>query len=190
MSRFAQASSPYAHLRQELEGLVPEGELERAHLAAILELLELPDDVSRRDHYVPGHLTASAFVVSPDDSALLLIHHSKLGRWLQPGGHVDPEDVSLIDAARREVLEETGVGDLKLLEAPFDVDVHEIPARGAAPRHLHFDVRYAFRAVLWEVRGASDALQARWFPWEALARAGTDESVLRGARKLRRRVAR
>lgn len=190
MSPFSDASSPYEDLRRELEAFEPENEVERAHRDAIFELLQMPGDVSSREHYEPGHLTASAFVVSPDDAALLLIHHAKLERWLQPGGHVEPGDSSLLHAARREVLEETGVSELRLLQGPFDVDVHEIPARGRAPAHRHFDVRYAFRASSWSVRGASDALEARWFPWEALDGARSDESVLRGARKLRRWVTR
>ena len=66
-------------------------------------------DPTDRDRFVPGHFTASGFVVSPDGSSLLLIHHRRLDRWLQPGGHIDPEDASPIAAAAREVTEETGV---------------------------------------------------------------------------------
>ena len=36
-----------------------------------------------------GHVTGSAIIARPDASAFLLVHHRKLGRWLQPGGHTE-----------------------------------------------------------------------------------------------------
>jgi 8-oxo-dGTP pyrophosphatase MutT (NUDIX family) len=70
---------------------------------------------------VPGHFTASAFVLHPSGEALLLILHRKLGMWLQPGGHLESSDVDHLGAARREVAEETGVSRLALRDELFDV---------------------------------------------------------------------
>ncbi|HAN31188.1 MAG TPA: hypothetical protein DCQ06_06275 [Myxococcales bacterium] len=75
--------------------------LERSHLQAMRRLANMPGDPTRRDYWDPGHFTASAFVVSPDRSSLLLIKHKKLGRWLQPGGHIEAEDTTVESAARR-----------------------------------------------------------------------------------------
>src|SRR5687768_10285144 len=85
---------------------------ERRHLAAMQALLAEPGDVFSRRHYLPGHFTASAFVTTRARDALLLVLHKKLGIWVQPGGHVEPEDGSLQAAAAREALEET------LVQAP------------------------------------------------------------------------
>lgn len=183
-----ESTSWRAALRGELEGLHPFDPREQEHRAAILELLALPGEVASRDHYEPGHLTASAFVLSPNGNALLLIHHAKLDRWLQPGGHVDLADESLLHAALREVREETGLDRVDVLRWPFDVDVHEIPARGAAPAHRHYDVRALLRSSTWDVQGASDALAARWFPWSELTEQLTDDSVLRAVRKIQARA--
>ncbi|MBC7774142.1 MAG: NUDIX hydrolase [Phycisphaerae bacterium] len=108
--------------------------------------------VERQEHFwqrstLEGHLTGSAWVLSADGSSVLLLHHTKLDRWLQPGGHADEQDDSLVETARREAMEECGLAELTLLSPSiFDIDVHEIPARGHEPTHLHYDLRFLFVA--------------------------------------------
>jgi 8-oxo-dGTP pyrophosphatase MutT (NUDIX family) len=143
-------------------------------------------DSSNRDRFDPGHFTASGFVVSPDGSALLLIHHRRLDRWLQPGGHIDPEDVSPIAAAAREVLEETGVAAEPILEDLVDLDIHPIPPRAPEPAHEHFDLRFAFRALDAEVIADEEVNDAVWVPWSQIESYAVDDSVIRGAEGLRR----
>lgn len=108
-----------------------------------------------------GHLTASALVINQAEQ-ILLIYHNGLKRWLQPGGHLDHNEEPEI-GARRELLEETGVGgrgEIKLLHGPhtsakilpfellpFDVDTHEIPANPAKGEgeHRHHDFQYIYQ---------------------------------------------
>jgi 8-oxo-dGTP pyrophosphatase MutT (NUDIX family) len=161
---------------------------ESAHLARMKELCESVSKPCSRSSYAPGHFTASAFVLSPDRSELLLIHHKKLGLWLQPGGHVEPGDESVLDAARREVLEEVGIAELELeQDGPFDVDVHAIPARKEALGHEHFDVRFLFRARSRAFAVSTEVIAAKWVALGEIERSGTDDSVLRAVRKLRER---
>lgn len=95
---------------------------------------------------LPGHITASGIVV--EDEKILMIYHPFLGKWLQPGGHVDPGETPLI-AARREIVEETGI-PTKIHPChqqhimPIDINIHEIPAnpKKQEPSHLHYDFRY------------------------------------------------
>lgn len=167
--------------RQEYPGRAPVA-------AQMLELLRSPGDVLSRSHFEPGHFTASAFVLSPDGSRLLLISHPKLGRWLQPGGHIEPEDKDCEAAARREVREETGVGELAVLGSGiFDVDVHEIPARPKESAHRHFDVRYAFIAST-EQLAVSDEVDevkaARWVELNRVVELNPEESLVRCVRRL------
>lgn len=149
---------------------------------------EAAGDPFRRDHFVPGHFTASAFILSPAGDALLLIHHRKLGRWLQPGGHVEPDDGDLLSAARRECAEEVGLHGLPLdplFQGPFDLDVHEIPASGDSPAHEHFDVRFLFRAPNLQMAAGEEVAGARWVPLdEVSADPAADASVLRAVGKL------
>jgi len=163
---------------------------ERGHLGRMLALLDAPGDPFTRAHFEPGHFTASAFVVAPDGSALLLIQHPKLGRWLQPGGHVEADDADLLAAARREIEEEVGLRDLPLAaNGVLDVDVHRIPALAGEPPHEHFDVRFAFHAPDRRLRVGQDteAKVARWFSFSEIEGGGSDDSVLRAARKLVKR---
>lgn len=174
-------------LRSLLDAFSPADAVEAAHKGAMLDLLRVADPFAR-DHFVPGHFTASAFVLSPDGQHLLLIFHEKFRRWLQPGGHVEPDDPDIIAAAIREVAEETGVTDLSVVGGIFDVDVHDIPARKGEPAHQHFDVRVLLRAHNSSIAAATDALDARWIPLPEIHLVETDESVMRAVRKLANRA--
>lgn len=130
-----------------------------------------------------GHLTASAAVVDPVRRHLLLIHHRKLGRWLQPGGHADGE-LDLAAVALREVVEETGLRRCRLVGPhPIDLDVHEIPAHGGVPAHLHYDVRFMIEADPSEplAHAGNEVHAARWFRKEELMEGAvaTDDAVVR-----------
>jgi 8-oxo-dGTP pyrophosphatase MutT (NUDIX family) len=92
-----------------------------------------------------GHFTGSAWLVDRSGTRVLLTHHRKLGRWLQPGGHADG-DRDLARVALREAEEETGLTGLRISSAIFDLDRHRIPARPDVPAHWHYDVRYVVRA--------------------------------------------
>ncbi len=139
---------------------------------------------------MPGHVTGSAWVTTPDGSRVLLVHHRKLGKWLQPGGHADGERF-IGQVALREAQEETGLAELALHDAhmPLDVDVHVIPARVTAggvvePAHEHHDVRFLVISPTAAPPTVSDESHAvRWFPIEELAALTDEESVLRLARK-------
>nr|WP_063572907.1 NUDIX hydrolase [Luteibacter rhizovicinus] len=88
-----------------------------------------------------GHFTGSAWLVSADGERVLLMHHRKLQRWLQLGGHADG-DADLSGVALREAREESGLAGLEVLPEIFDMDLHVIPARRDEPEHWHYDVRY------------------------------------------------
>jgi len=162
------------------------------HRRAVSLLCECGVRAFDRDNYAPGHFTASAFVVDVTRTRLLLIRHRKLGLWLQPGGHVEADDSDLVDAALRELEEETGLEGAELLEPWFDLDVHPIPAWGATPGHAHHDVRVLLSAANTRTRLGKDVDDVAWFDLEELAsvhgplREGlaTDESVRRVARGL------
>lgn len=138
----------------------------------------------------PGHVTGSAWILAPDADAVLLTHHRKLDLWIQLGGHADGDpDVHAV--ARREGLEESGLPSLQALDettadglpVPFDLDIHVIPERPGEPAHLHFDVRYAFRAPITEFAVSAESHDLAWVPVARLGEYTRDASVLRMAEK-------
>ena len=147
----------------------------------------------------PGHVTASAWVTTPQCDRFLLVHHRKLGRWLQPGGHMDGR-ADVAAAALREVQEETGLSNIRPANVrladggdeltPFDLDVHVIPARHdevgdeIEDAHEHHDVRLLVIAEGDLTPQVSDESHAvRWFTPAELLAAIDEESVLRLYRK-------
>jgi 8-oxo-dGTP pyrophosphatase MutT (NUDIX family) len=177
------------HARELLLAHRPFDALERQHLVKALELVNGNEPVERRDHFAPGHLTASGFVLSPDRNRVLLIEHTKLGRWLQPGGHIEESDRSFEAAARREVLEECGLPELDTdsdLAGLFDVDVHLIPAHGAEPEHVHYDLRYVFIAPHETVVAGEGVRSARFWPLDGIATRFDLPSLFRPLLKIRR----
>jgi 8-oxo-dGTP pyrophosphatase MutT (NUDIX family) len=173
-------------LRHKLSAYQPVGPRDERFVERMLALLDVGAPAFRQDSYLPGHFTASAFILAPVEPSLLLILHAKLGLWLQPGGHVEPTDADLVAAARREAEEEAGLVGLELVHPGIlDVDIHSIPARAPAPAHQHFDVRFLFRARSTELRAASDARAARWAPLASLSTEGSDDSVMRAVERIR-----
>ena len=137
---------------------------------------------------VPGHITASVWIVDPSRQRFLLTHHRKLQRWLQLGGHVDGE-TCLQRAALREAREESGIAKfdfaLQHSNSPriIDIDVHKIPRHGVEPEHHHHDIRFLLLAHSDELRISSESLDLRWFARADLQNVSADESILRLARK-------
>lgn len=182
----------------------------RSSLEAALLALQPADDAEGRDrdhilafvrrHADPfdrgiaeGHLTGSAIAVSADGGRVLLVHHRKLARWLQPGGHANPGETSGEQVALREALEETGVSGLRLdpdAPRPLDVDVHEIPARGAEPAHEHLDLRYLVRAPPGAVvaPALAELHAVRWVPWDEVDALRPDAGLRRAFAKARASV--
>jgi len=158
---------------------------ERAIVRRFTDLLSRHPNCFHRDCWA-GHITASAWIVDPVGEQVLLTHHRKLDRWLQPGGHSDGDPDSLA-VALREAEEETGLDVRPVSRALFDIDIHPIPERGPEPEHAHFDVRFALISRDTGYTVSDESHDLAWVPLTRLRDYTDEESVLRMARKWRAR---
>lgn len=122
----------------------PFDDVERVMLEQVIGFIDMyPHKCCDRTLQV-GHLTGSAWILDESKQRVLLMHHRKLGKWLQLGGHADG-DTDLLRVALREAYEESGLREIEVLSSRlFDVDVHTIPARESEPAHQHYDIRFLF----------------------------------------------
>jgi 8-oxo-dGTP pyrophosphatase MutT (NUDIX family) len=130
-------------------------------------LLAARPDATRRA-CAPGHVTASTVVLDHEGRRVLLTLHPRVGAWLQLGGHCEDGDPSLVAAAAREALEESGIAGIQLDPSPVDLDIHPITCSLGIPTR-HFDVRFVGRTP----PGAEPVISAesddlRWFDLDAL----------------------
>jgi 8-oxo-dGTP pyrophosphatase MutT (NUDIX family) len=139
-----------------------------------------PDALVRAN--AEAHLTGSALVVDPADGRFVVLHHRKLDRWLQPGGHADG-DGDLAAVALREATEETGLAGLRVQRPAVDLDVHVVAPPGE-PAHRHLDLRFlvlapAGAAAAGPPPGNHESHQVRWIAATDLDALGADESLRR-----------
>jgi 8-oxo-dGTP pyrophosphatase MutT (NUDIX family) len=156
---------------------------EQKFVARFLELLKHPRAYFR-DH-LPGHMTGSAWIVDAKKEYALLLHHAKLNRWLQPGGHADGDE-NIVAVARKEAEEETGLKNLTLIHPLFDIDIHTIPERNDFPAHDHYDIRCLFFANRnQEIILSGESNELAWFPLSEIPKkVEGNDSILRMIAKL------
>ena len=119
-----------------------------------------------------GHITGSAWLVNPDGTKVLLTHHRKLNRWLQPGGHSDG-DADTAAVALREATEESGIPNIHFVSTDiFDLDIHPIPenATKGEGAHLHYDIRFLLQAPTEDFVVSSESDALRWMSLSNLKR--------------------
>lgn len=164
----------------------PLGSAERDFQSLLTKFVENePSPFSRATRH--GHVTASSWIVDNLQENVLLIFHDILNEWLQPGGHIELTDLSIEDAARREAIEETHLGNdafLGMETSIFDIDVHRIPENQETAEHLHYDVRFRYRLFADSSSFPVIALQnVRWIRISELASISNNDGLLRMASK-------
>jgi 8-oxo-dGTP pyrophosphatase MutT (NUDIX family) len=125
----------------------------------------------------PGHITASAIVLDTDTACVLLTLHPRLGRWVQLGGHCEPEDADIVAAALRESTEESGIESLTIEPQLAAVHVHPVTCSLGVPTR-HLDLQFIARASTGAQIAVSDeSLDVRWWPIDQLPQ-GSDHALV------------
>ncbi len=172
-----------ALLIAELRAYKPEEGHESRMRELMVEFIDRNEECASRRLSI-GHLTGSAWIVNPEMSHALLTHHRRLDLWVQLGGHVE-EDADMLAASWREAREESGLDEIVPDDKGiFDLDIHEIPERPGEPRHLHYDIRYLFRADRESrLTVSSESKNLAWVPLERIIDLTDEASVTRMVRK-------
>lgn len=126
---------------------------EKERQSRLLIYLEKSNDKDIIDcNNFKGHIVAGGFIYAKEEHKFLVLYHKDLKMFLYPGGHVNDNEKSPLQAAKREIMEETGLSNLEQLklseneQTPIDIDTHliEYNERLNLPVHYHFDFRYLF----------------------------------------------
>ena len=152
-----------------LEKYSPEIQEELAFKEQMLKFLHEKSDAFHRS-CLEGHFTASALLLNKDMSKALLMHHTKLDKWFQLGGHCDG-DSNVLAVALKEAQEESGIVKIEpVYRDIFDIDIHKIPKFNKDPEHLHFDIRFLLKVTSDEtVIQNKESKELKWF--------GKDETI-------------
>jgi 8-oxo-dGTP pyrophosphatase MutT (NUDIX family) len=130
-----------------------------------------------------GHITGSAWILDTTGTRALLTHHKKLDIWVQLGGHADG-DPDIEQVAYREAIEESGLAGLEFVDQElFDIDIHQIPARGHEAAHYHYDCRFLFRAVDDHYTVSDESHDLLWVPLDDMCSVTTEASITRMVEK-------
>ena len=126
-----------------------------------------------------GHITGSAWILDSTGTRALLTHHKKLNIWVQLGGHADG-DPDVEQVAYREAIEESGLDGLQFVEQElFDIDIHQIPARGHEAAHYHYDCRFLFRTVDDDYVVSDESHDLLWVPLDDMSSVTAEPSIKR-----------
>ncbi|MGW5523372.1 NUDIX domain-containing protein [Gordonia sp. NPDC003950] len=146
-----------------------------------LAFLAATDDACLRA-CAAGHLTASAIVFDAAREHVLLTLHPRVGKWVQLGGHCEPDDESVTAAARREAREESGIGDLEITGGLVALHTHPITCSLGVPTR-HLDMQFAVVTAPTAtgapppIECSSESVDLRWWPVDALPDAVDDVTV-------------
>ncbi len=170
------------HLANQLHSYQTQFSEEKGFVVRFLELLKSKDAFERT--HLPGHITGSTWIINKDKDQVLLVHHAKLNKWVQSGGHTDGDE-NVLQVALREAEEETGLKNFKIVPTIFDIDIHTIPARKDFPEHQHYDIRYLVEADMSEpIVVSEESHDVKWIPLNKLEDFTLERSVLRMKEKL------
>ena len=145
----------------------------------MLEFIQTNENCFERTLEI-GHITGSAWLLNKNLDQALLIHHAKLNKWFQLGGH-DDGDSDILNVAIKEAQEESGILAIEaVIPDIFDIDIHEIPANKKDQVHFHYDIRFLLKVTSnEEIQINEEAKALAWIGKDESKLPTIEESILR-----------
>jgi len=171
----------YSQLRQQIEDFQPYNQQEAGDRLTLLRYFDCFDNLLTRENPF-AHLTASALVLNPARDRTLLAYHNIYQSWAWLGGHADG-DPDLLEVARREVLEESGVPTRPITTHILAVDI--LPVWGHVKRgeylssHQHLSLCYLLEGddtLPVQVRPQENSA-VQWFPLREMVSRSTEPEM-------------
>lgn len=161
------------NLKEKIEKYIPYNEQEKNDKKIILQYLEQFDNILTRENEF-AHFTASSWVLNKEKTKVLMIYHNIYQSWAWTGGHTDGES-DLLQTAIRELREETGVQNVKILDDNiFSLEV--ICVNGHVKKgkyvssHVHLNLTYLLEVDEYEKLQIKEDENSnvRWIPIEEI----------------------
>lgn len=171
-------------LQELLNRYVPNYSEEKEYKEQILQFVHKHSNCFDRT-LKNGHITASAWLLDKTGTKALLMHHKKLGLWVQLGGHCDGE-CDVLSVAIKEAQEESGIQGIIPVSADiFDIDVHKIPTKNPDEKeHFHYDIRFLLQVTSDEiVVQNSESNELRWVSMDLTSLPTKERSIVRMVQK-------
>ncbi|MCA1006424.1 NUDIX domain-containing protein [Rhodococcus hoagii] len=170
------AQSLHASAREALQNWDTDSDAAESLRHTMLAFLDSAPDGCLRAH-APGHITASSLVLDEGGCHVLLTLHPRVGRWIQLGGHCEPGDETVVDAALREAREESGIDGLRIDPRLLSAHTHPITCSLGVPTR-HLDLRFLVRAPEGAAITISDESQdLRWWPVDDLPEGAEKDTI-------------
>ena len=169
-------------LLEQLEKYKPYNNEEEVIKPILLDFLARNDDAFCRENPL-AHMTTSAWILNKERTKVLMGYHNIYNSWGWLGGHADGDE-DLLRVIRKEVAEESGLANIRLLQdGIYGINILTVfphYKRGKyVNAHLHFDVEFLFEA------DEEDAVRMKpdensgvdWIPIEEINQRVTEEHM-------------
>ena len=166
-------------LTEQIRSYQPMNEQEERDKELILHCLETEKNIFTRQNRL-AHMTASAWIVNPERTKVLMAYHNIYHSWSWLGGHADGE-TDLLKVALKEAKEESGIYHVKpVSEKIYSLEVLTVDGhvkRGEyVSSHLHLNVTYLLQAEETDVLHIKEDENSSvgWFSLEDAVAASTE----------------